>query len=465
MICSIDPLASSAGLDVLEEGGTAADAAIATNAVLAVTAQDMCGLGGDLLALVHGPGRPPAGLVATGRAGSGADPDRLRREGADRMPPVGDVRSVTIPGCVDGWQLLSERFGRLSLGRVLEPAIRVARDGFPASSRLARLAPLIAGVDGAGDFAGLEAGTTVRRPGVARCLEAIADGGRNGFYGGAFGEGLVRIGGGEYRADDLERSQADWVEPLGLDVWGHRLWTAPPGSQGYLVLAAARIAEGLDLPADPSDPRWPHLLVEAVRQASHDRLDVLHDGADGSALLATARLEERRGRISPDRASSPSRSGPRSGTRPTSAPSTRQARGSRSSSRTGSPSGPGSRSPSSGSSSTGGGSGSPSGRATRPSTPPDGGPRPPCHRSSSSRPTASCRPCSGPWAETLNPRSCSSCWPASTRARALPRRRRSAPPAGCSRARSTPRASTLGLTPRTWPSPSSAGCRTHGSRG
>src|SRR6478735_11793823 len=121
MVCSVDHLASSAGVAMLRAGGTAADAAVATSAVLAVTTPHMCGMGGDLFALVHdGPG-PPAVLNASGRAGSGADPDRLRAEGFTSMPFKDDIRSVTVPGCVDGWLALHERAGRLPLADVLAP--------------------------------------------------------------------------------------------------------------------------------------------------------------------------------------------------------------------------------------------------------------------------------------------------------------------------------------------------------
>ena len=130
----------------------------------------------------------------------------------------------------------------------------------------------------------------------------MADGGRDGFYRGEFGAGLVALGGGEYVPDDLATTSAQWVEPLGIDAWGHKVWTAPPNSQGYLTLAAAGILQGLDVPTDPGDPRWAHLLVEASRQAGHDRLRVLFDGADGRALIAPERLAARRASIHPDRA-------------------------------------------------------------------------------------------------------------------------------------------------------------------
>jgi gamma-glutamyltranspeptidase/glutathione hydrolase len=142
----------------------------------------------------------------------------------------------------------------------------------------------------------------VRRPGVARALEAVAADGRTGFYGGEFGAGLLEVGGGEFTPEDLERPVARWVPPLSAEAWGHRLWTSPPVSQGYLTLASGWIASALDLPADPDDPRWAHLLLEASRQAAWDRPDVLYDGADGEALLDPALLGSRRAAVDPGHA-------------------------------------------------------------------------------------------------------------------------------------------------------------------
>src|SRR3954465_4956532 len=137
MVCSVDHLASSAGVAMLRAGGSAADAAIATSAVLAVTTQHMCGMGGDLFALVHHRRGAPEPLNSSGRAGSGADPDRLRAEGHTEMPFRGDIRSVPVPGCVDGWLALHERHGRLPLADVLGPARDYAAGGFAASPLLA----------------------------------------------------------------------------------------------------------------------------------------------------------------------------------------------------------------------------------------------------------------------------------------------------------------------------------------
>jgi gamma-glutamyltranspeptidase / glutathione hydrolase len=314
MVSGPDHVATGAGVAMLRAGGSAADAAIAASAVLAVTWPHHCGPGGDLFALVHVPGEDePAVLNASGRAGAGADPVRLRAEGETEMPLRGDVRVVTVPGCVDGWITLHERFGRLELVDVLEPARRLAADGFAASPQLVGAAgalPPGAGGSAAGDAATLAGltrpGTVVRRPGIARALKAIIKHGRKGFYEGPFAEALLALGAGEFTAADLERPGADWVAPLGLAVWGRQGWTVPPNSQGYLTLASAWIAEGLEL-YEPGDARWAHALIEAAAAARHDRDMLLHDGADGPALLARSRLTEQRARVDLAHASEPVR--------------------------------------------------------------------------------------------------------------------------------------------------------------
>ncbi len=300
LIATVDDVASRAGASILAQGGNAVDAAVAASAVLTVTAQHMCGMGGDLWALVYLPGEAPGCLNATGRAGSGADAARLRAEGHTHVPPFHDVRAVTVPGCVDGWMTLLDRYGTNNPGDVFEPAIRCARDGFAPSPLLIEDAPLIAGVPGADPFRAM--GSLVKREGLARSLEAIASGGREAWYGGEFGEGLIRVSGDLFTEADLAQNQATWERPLSLEAWGHTLWTTPPNSQGYLTLAGASIASGLDLPTDPEDPAWVHLLVEAARVAGFDRDDVLNDMADGNALLDPDRLRERRKRIDPDAA-------------------------------------------------------------------------------------------------------------------------------------------------------------------
>ena len=199
LVCSVDHLASSAGVALLRAGGNAGR-----------RRRNQRRAGGDNATHVWdgrrsvraGPSRrtSPVALSAAGPAGSGADAAAMRAEGLTEMPMRGDVRSATVPGCVDGWLALHERFGRLPMARVLAPARDYAANGFPASPLLAlatrRLALQVAGADDYLPAGGLHSGDRVRRPLVADALDAIARDGRDGFYGGAFGAGLLELGGG-----------------------------------------------------------------------------------------------------------------------------------------------------------------------------------------------------------------------------------------------------------------------------
>jgi gamma-glutamyltranspeptidase/glutathione hydrolase len=295
-VAAANHLAAHAGASMLDRGGSAADAAVAAAAVMAVTSPHMCGLGGDVFAVVVAPGGPPAALNASGRAGSGADAVQLRAEGLVRMPFRDDVRSVTVPGCVDGLVALNARFGRLALGDVLAPAIGLARDGFPVSPTLAaasHVLPPDLRSAAFGDAGVLVRGGRLTVAGVGDVLADVGAGGRGAFYEGSPGEALRTLAPGLFSAEDLRTVQAEWVEPLSLAAFGRRLWTTPPNSQGYLALASAWIADQVGVPPDPDDDEWAFVLVEAARQAAHDRIEVLHDRADGARLLAPERLAPR----------------------------------------------------------------------------------------------------------------------------------------------------------------------------
>jgi gamma-glutamyltranspeptidase / glutathione hydrolase len=289
-------LAAAAGVVMLDRGGNAADAAVTAGAVMAVVAPHMCGLGGDLFAVIAWPGQPIAALNASGRSGSGADAAALRAEGLSRMPFEHDVRGVTLPGCVDGLVELHSRFGSLPMAELLSPARRLASAGFPVSAGLAESTGWLHEQDRDAAFgtgATLVAGQSLRLPGIARALAAIASGGRSAFYEGAVGAEILAIGAGEFSEEDLRVLQADWAEPLGLTAFGRTLWTVPPNSQGYLALAGAWIAEQAGILNDPQDDSWAPLLVESARQAAFDRRAVLHEDADGQALVAPERLQPR----------------------------------------------------------------------------------------------------------------------------------------------------------------------------
>jgi gamma-glutamyltranspeptidase / glutathione hydrolase len=304
MVASADQLATQAGMTALAHGGTAVDAALATSAAIAVCGPHLNGLGGDLLALIHHGGEVHA-LLAVGRAGSGADAAALRADGHREMPLRHDIRSVTVPGYVDGWLAVHRRFATLPADVVLAPALDLAEHGFPSSPLLVgalarvdeRARVNLAELAGQADAVG----SPVRRPGVAATLRAVAAAGRDGFYGGAFGDGLLGLGAGWFTDADLATSLAEWVEPLRATAWGVELWTTPPSSQGYLAIGAAALANGLDLPDDPDDDRWAHLLIEASTAVGFDRVERLHDHADGAALVRECAA--RTALVDPERAS------------------------------------------------------------------------------------------------------------------------------------------------------------------
>ena len=276
-------LATSAAIETIASGGDAIDAAIAANAVLGVVAPETCGVGGDLFALIHQPGQDrPQALNASGRAGSQVSSQALRDRGHTTMPQMGP-ESVTVPGCVDGWHHLARFAGRLTWTERLAPALTFAREGFPASSELCR--SLKARRAAIGDQhisryllpGGVppEPGQTLVRPDLAETLETVPD--RDGFYLGPPGKAISKATGDLISAEDRAADQAEWVDPLGLALYGRHAWTIPPNSQGYLTLAAGAVFERVAAGVDPHDPLAWHLAIEAYRSQAADRSDVLAD--------------------------------------------------------------------------------------------------------------------------------------------------------------------------------------------
>lgn len=312
MVVTSQPLAVDAGLELLEAGGSAVDAAVAAAAVLTVVDPRSTGLGGDLFALCWQAGdRAPTGLASAGVAPAGLTMDALRRAGHATMPVDGPW-SVTVPGAPAGWEALLERFGRVGRERVLAPAIRHADSGFAVSryvaeewvSAEARLRdhPVAAALFLPDGKVPVE-GQSFAIPELARSLERFAREGAAPFYRGDIAQGLaaaVREAGGALRASDFaEWEGPEWVASLSARYRGLTVHQMPPPGQGVVALEALRIFEGLR----PSGPvQEEHALVESLKAAFADALDTVADPAfervPVDELLSDANISARRERIS-----------------------------------------------------------------------------------------------------------------------------------------------------------------------
>jgi len=284
MVAAAHPLAVEIGLDVLKDGGSAVDAAIAVNAALGFMEPVSCGLGGDLFAMVWDPETETLhGLNASGRAPRALTADKVPAE-PDGTIPVYSPYAWTVPGCADGWFTLHARFGRLPMERLLEPTITAARDGAPVPRVIAgswargaakfKDMPGFAEVFMPGGTVPAE-GELFANPALADTLERMASGGREAFYGGETAAALVAFSdevGGFFSLEDLAEHRSDWVEPVSTTYRGHTVWELPPNGQGIAALQILNLIEGFDVAAMGRDSAdfW-HLLVEAKKIAYEDR--------------------------------------------------------------------------------------------------------------------------------------------------------------------------------------------------
>jgi gamma-glutamyltranspeptidase len=295
-------LASATGLGILRAGGSAVDAAIATNAVLGVVAPGSCGLGGDAFWLIwDAASRTQLALNGSGRAASRVDAGALRAAGNATMPMRGPA-AVTVPGAVRSWADAHDRFGRLGPDVLLAPAIELARDGVSVSARFARMvevaAPAIVAALGPDapvlgvmrpEGRAWRPGERLRQPALAGTLERVATDGFAALYDDELGErqaaGLARAG-CFVRADDLAAHESTWSDPISIEYRGVRVTTHPPNSSGVVALEILSILSRFD-PPEPSafgpngvtDPDWIHLGIEASKLAFADRDAYLTDPA------------------------------------------------------------------------------------------------------------------------------------------------------------------------------------------
>jgi gamma-glutamyltranspeptidase/glutathione hydrolase len=321
MVATSQPLASAVALRILGEGGNAIDAAVAASAVLSLVEPHMTGVGGDLFALFWSAdeGRL-VGLDASGRAGSRMSPEQIRADGFERVPYQGPG-SVTVPGAVAGWAALLDGYGTLTLAEALAPAIELAEGGFPVSPIIARQwqaqFDLLSADSAASETYLVEGGTRAPRagerfanPDFAATLRTLADQGPGALYGGELGRRIIdhlAEMGGYLTLDDLAAMEVSWVEPIGIDWKGWRIWELPPAGQGIAALQMMELLEPFDLQAlGHNSPEYLHLLIEAKKLAFADLAahvadrDQMRVGTD--QLLNEAYLGRRRALIDTDAA-------------------------------------------------------------------------------------------------------------------------------------------------------------------
>jgi gamma-glutamyltranspeptidase/glutathione hydrolase len=282
MVSTSQPLATTAGLEILAKGGNAADAAVAAAAALNVTEPTSTGLGGDMFALFYDSSSGAVtALNGSGRAPSGLSLERLKREGLDPLPPYHPY-TVTVPGACAGWCDLIERHGTLPLSQILAPAIRLAEEGAPIAPTTSyfwqrsadRLNETLNGRELTLDGRGPNPGEIFRNPGLAGTLRMVAEGGRKAYYEGGIAESIVSAlqqAGGCMTLDDLASHQSTWEAPASVIYQGCRVYECPPNGQGITALMALNILEGFDLRSlDPLSPERLHLEIEAMRLAFAD---------------------------------------------------------------------------------------------------------------------------------------------------------------------------------------------------
>lgn len=333
MVSTSQPLASAAGLRILQQGGNAIDAAVAAAAVLTVVEPMMVASGGDLFALVWDAKKKELkGLNASGRAPQAASIEEYKKRGMTQTPANG-IFTVTVPGAVDGWARLLERYGTMKLSQVLAPAIEYAERGFPVTD--------VIGADWESgmkfkdnpDFAATylpggkppAVGDIFVNQKLANTYKKIAAQGPDVFYRGEIAEKIVRFAqsqGGLHTMEDFAKQAAEskhkWVDPISANYRGVTVYEIPPNSQGLAALEMLNILEGYDLKSlGHNSAAYLHLLVEAKKQAFLDRAQHIADPAFYQApldqLLSKQHAAEMRRRIDPGKIGSQTAGGPKGG--------------------------------------------------------------------------------------------------------------------------------------------------------
>jgi gamma-glutamyltranspeptidase/glutathione hydrolase len=319
VIATSQPLASAAGLDVLQRGGNAVDAAVTAAAVLAVVEPHMTSMGGDLFAMVWSArDKNLFGLNASGRSGSLMTHETLAARGRTRVSQ--GIESITVPGALSGWAALLDRFGTIGLAQALAPAIRIAEEGFPVTPIIAsdwaaevdllRRDPAAAATFLVGGTRAPKTGEWFRNPDLSKSMKDVAERGPKHLYGGELGQRIaahVQKEGGFLTAEDFAAHKADWVRPVSVPYQGYRLWELPPNSQGIAALEMLRILETYDLKAmGHNSAAYLHHLIEAKKLAYADIEYYVGDEASTKQpvedFLSDDYIRSRRAHINPSKA-------------------------------------------------------------------------------------------------------------------------------------------------------------------
>ena len=325
MVSASNPMASQAGLRILQRGGNAADATIATAAMMNVFEPSATGIGGDCFALYYdAQSGTVTAMNGSGRAPQALSIEHLRNEGVEgnKIPGL-NVHAITVPGAARGWEDLIKKFGTMPLTEVLKDAIFYAENGFAVAPAYGAFW----GSDYARDFLLSRpnsadyvpngktpgAGDVIRLPGLAKTFRTVAEEGADFYYKGDIAQKLVETvqgQGGVMTLNDMAHHKTTWHEPISTDYRGYTVAEHPPNGQGLAALIALNIAEAWNLSEMAwDDPAKLHLMIEAMRLAFADNHYYVADPASNpaplEALLSKNYASERRAMISPDKAMSP----------------------------------------------------------------------------------------------------------------------------------------------------------------
>ena len=291
IVCTSVPAATEVGIDILKRGGSAVDAAIAANATLGLMEPVSNGIGGDLFAIVYSAKENKLyGINGSGRSPAGLSYDQMKAELAklhrETIPPTG-MLPISVPGTVDAWAELHQRFGKLKLSDDLAPAIRYAEEGFPVTELIAyywAFGPrLYKGLPGAfletytldGKGRTPAKGDIFKNPSLAKTLRLIGEKGRDVFYKGEIADKIddfMRSNGGFLQKADFEKHTSTWVEPVSINYRGYDVFELPPNGQGIAALQILNILEGFDLRSmGRNSPETLHAMIEAKKIAWADR--------------------------------------------------------------------------------------------------------------------------------------------------------------------------------------------------